>query len=337
MPTVRQIAKEAGVSIGTVSRVLNNSPQVSASARDKVLAAANRSGYVGAVGRRSTSNVALLYTGKPSLGSPYDAALMEGMSAGLDRTGSDLIVLTATRARERGESLAQMLLRKSVRAAVVRTTTETRDLVRPLALEPFPFLVIADDFNDPAIPCLSTRVDDACRRAIEHLIHLGHRRIAITLNLLDDHDHAARLDAWRRTLIDHGIDASDRLVHRVFGYRDAGTVALRQLMTTPDAPTAVFCTDPLVGVGMCHEAQRVGVRIPEDLSILGFDDGDQRFSTYPRMSAVCQDAHALGRAAFAVLEQRLGPTTNGQVDVASPECWFEPHESTGPPPASPSH
>jgi len=333
MPTVRQIAKDAGVSIGTVSRVLNNSPRVSDNARDKVLAVANRAGYVANVGRRSTSNVALLYTGKPSLGSPYDAAIMEGMSVGLDRAGYDLIVLAASRARSRGETLSQMLIRKGVRGAIVRTTTETREAVRDLADERFPFVVIADEFGDPAIRCLTTHVDDACRRAIEHLVHLGHRKIAITLNLLDDHDHAVRLNIWRETLAAHGLDPADRLIHRVWGFRDAGAVALRQMVAIPDGPTAVFCTDPLVGVGMCHEAQRLGVSIPGDLSILGFDDGDQRFSTYPRLSAVCQDAEALGRAAFATLERRFRQPSNAP-DIPAPECWFEPHDSTGPPPQS---
>lgn len=334
MASVRQIAKDAGVSIGTVSRVLNNAEGVSERSRARVLSAANRSGYVASVGTRSTTNIALLFTGTMSIGSPYDAAIMQGMSEGLDRAGLDLLILSAARARNRGETLSQMLIRRGVRGAIVRTTNETRHAVRELAAEHFPFVVIADRFPGEDVPAVVTECDLACRRGLEHLIHYGHERIAITLNLVDDHDHAQRLAVWRQVLEEHGLDASDRLIHRVPAYRDAGAVALRQIMTSRDRPTAVFCTDPLAGVGLCHEAQRTGIAIPSELAVLGFDDADQRFATYPRLSAVCQDAEALGRVAFARLEQKI----ENHVESApceNPKCWFEPHESTGPLGASP--
>lgn len=329
MPSVRQLAKEAGVSIGTVSRVLNNANGVSEEARSRVLSAANRSGYVANVGSKSTTNIALLYTGSPSPGSPFDAAVMQGMTEGLDRAGFDLLILSASRARSRGEMLSQMLIRKGVRGAIVRTDTETRHAVDDLAKEGFPCVVLADEFPELKLPAIAADAEVACRRGLEHLIQLGHRRIGITLNLVDDHDHAARLEVWRTVLSEHGMDPEPRLIHRVPAYRDAGAVALRQIMTSKDRPTAVFCTDPLAAVGMCHEAQRSGVSIPGDLSVLGFDDGDQRFATFPRLSAVCQDAYALGRAAFAKLDMILGEQVTDP-HHAQPQCWFEPHESTGP-------
>jgi DNA-binding LacI/PurR family transcriptional regulator len=256
---------------------------------------------------------------------------MQGLSEALGRAGLDLLVLPAAQAERRGETIAQLLRRKVVRGAVVRTTADSRGRVHAMARDEVPFVVVAERFDDPAIACVTAPADPACRRAIEHLIHLGHTRIAITLNLIDDHDHAARLAVWRSVLDQHGLEASERLVLRVPAFQDAGAMALRQLMAMPERPTAVFCTDPLAAVGMCHEAQRSGVAVPDQLSVLGFDDTDQRMLTYPSLSAVCQDAKGLGVAACQALQRLLDHP--GTADLGDgPACWFEPRDSTGPAP-----
>src|SRR2546425_1435186 len=115
MASVRQIAKQAGVSITTVSRVLNSHPRVSDQARKRVLAAANKSRYIHTIGRRSTTNIAFVYTGSWSIGSLFDASLMQGMSSGMIDHGYDLLVINAVHARQDHETYTQMLLRKGAR------------------------------------------------------------------------------------------------------------------------------------------------------------------------------------------------------------------------------
>jgi DNA-binding LacI/PurR family transcriptional regulator len=330
MASVRKLAKDAGVSIATVSRVLNNHPAVSDMARRKVLRAANDARYVARVGTRSTTNLAFVYTGETSLGSPFDAALMQGMSQGMEAEGYDLLVLHAERSRRDGETYSQLFQRKGVRGAILRTTSQTRQTCIDIADEKFPSVVVADGFEQDHVVSVHSDAGRACGQAIEHLLHLGHRRIAVTMNLVDDHDHSQRLAACRAALAEAGCPLEDRLILRVPAYRDAGAVALRQLMGMPDRPTAVFLTDPMAAVGLCHEAHRAGVKIPNELSVIGFDDEEQRFGTYPTMSAVCQNAEALGRHAFdrlsGLIEQR--PFDDSQ---ASPACWLELHETTAAP------
>lgn len=330
MASVRDIAEQAGVSITTVSRVLNNHPRVSSDARQRVLTVANQTRYVARVGRRSTSNIAFLYTGELSLGSPFDASLMQGMSMDMQSNGYDLLVLSAIRSRRSRETISQMLMRKGVRGAIVRTTTETRRVINELQAENFPFVVVADVSENPKVHCVDADSQVACRRAIEHLLHLGHRRIAITLNVVDDYDHAQRLHIYQQVLREAGLPIDEQLILRVPAFRDAGALALRQIMSMHDRPTAVFLTDPLAAVGLFHESQRTGVKIPEQLSVIGFDDNDVRFGVYPRMSSVCQNAELLGREAFAVLNQLMNQPN---ASPASPklECWLELHESTANP------
>jgi DNA-binding LacI/PurR family transcriptional regulator len=336
MASVRLIAKRAGVSITTVSRVLNNHPQVSPEVRQRVLAASNEAGYAPTVGRKSTTNIAFVYTGESSLGSPFDAALLAGMSQGMEEQAFDLMILDARRARQANETFTQMFIRKGIRGAILRTTAQTRGVCESIAEEGFPVVVVADRFDNPKVNYVYGDSRESSRDAVEHLIGLGHRKIAICLNVVDDSDHVDRLAGYRQALSDHNIEFDNYLVLRVPAYREGGAQALRRLMTLPDRPTAAFLTDPLTAVGALSEARKTGINIPGDLSIVGFDDTEVRYGIYPTLTAVCQDAEALGREAFAVLKKLLAREEGA--DAARPaviqkslRTWLEVHESTAAP------
>lgn len=337
MASVRAIAQKAGVSITTVSRVLNNHPQVSNILRQRVLAATNESGYIPAVGRKSTSNIAFVYTGESSLGSPFDAALMFGMSRGMEEAGFDLMILDARRSRLANETYTQMFLRKGVRGAILRTTAQTRDICAAIADEGFPSVVVADRFDNPHVSYIFADSRESSQEAVEHLVGLGHKRIALSINVVDDTDHVDRLAGYRQALADNGIAFDNKLVLRVPATREGGMNLLRRLATMQDRPTAVFITDPMTVVGTLGEARKSGVRVPEDLSIVGFDDTELRYGLYPELTAVCQDAEALGRDAFAALYRMLEPIEGREAHMTpvrrSLRTWLEVHNSTAAPPA----
>lgn len=332
MSNVRSIARAAGVSITTVSRVLNNHPQVSPDVRRRVLAASNSAGYVPPTGRRSTSNIALLYTGDPSLSSPFDAAVVSGLYEGLQERGYDLLVLDAQRGRLAAESYTQMFMRKGVRGVILRTTAQTREVCQDIASEGFPAVVAGDRFDHPKVSYLYSDSRLSSREAIEHLLAQGHRRIAICVNVVDDSDHTDRLTAYRDALAAHGIAFDERLVLRLPANRQGGQQALRRLMAMPARPTAAFLTDPMVAIGAVAEAGKQNVRIPHDLSIVGFDDGEARYAVCPELSSVCQNARSLGRAAIDALVRLMEGVGDAPIRISMP-TWFEIHASSGPPPA----
>ena len=331
MASVRQLARETGVSITTVSRVLNGYPLVSADLRAKVLQAANRIGYVPKVGGRSSTNIAFVYTGDWSLGSPFDMALLQGMSPALNEHGYDLLILSAKRARRERDTYTQSFIRKGICGVILRTTSNTRVVCEEIAAEGFSSVVVADELEDPNVLCVDADASLASRKALEHLLALGHRRIAFTTNIVDDYDHRQRLAVYKQVLTEAGIPIDERLVLQEPAYQQAGAQLLRQIMTMRDRPTAVFIADPLAAVGLLHEARRSGVEIPRQLSVIGFDDGVVRFGTHPHMSAVCQDVEALGREALALLERVIQKDPLTKLGVTKPQCWLELHESTAPP------
>src|SRR5439155_17590619 len=173
--------------------VLNNSGTVSENVRQRVLGVAGRLGYSGA--RRSMTNfIALAYTGQSSPTSPYDVAALEGMSKAAEESGFDVAIVRLQADRRPGETYAQVLQRKGIRAALLRTTASTRQICVELADEGFPSIVIGDCFTDePAVSYICADSRPTSYQAVEHLISLGHRRIAIAISHVPDHDHQDRL------------------------------------------------------------------------------------------------------------------------------------------------
>jgi DNA-binding LacI/PurR family transcriptional regulator len=332
MPSVREIARQVGVSPATVSRVINNRANVTPALRRKILGAVNRSRYIPRVGLRSTANIALVYTGESSLGCPFDAALLYGMTSPLEERGFDLAVLNLGRLRAAGDhDFSHLFMLKGVRGVVLRTDAKTRNVCEQIAAEGFPAVVVGDRFDNPTVSYVYCESRESSREAVQHLLDLGHQRIGLCINVVEDSDHADRLAGYRQALQSGGIEPDERLVFRVAARRESGMQVIRRIRAMPDRPTALYIADPMTAVGAMGEAQEMGLRVPQDLSIVGFDDSEVRFVVHPQMTAVCQDAVAMGREAFAALDQLIRGT--GQTDsvrLALPTT-FEVHGSTAAP------
>ena len=337
MSNVRLIAKEAGVSIATVSRVLNSHASVGTEVRSRVLRAANKLGYVSAVGKRSTAYLAFAYTGPASLYSPFDARLLAGIYEAMEETDYNLAVINPQRDKEPSESYSQFFMRKGVRGVILRTTTGTRHICQTIAKEGFPAIVAASRFEQPDMNYVYGDSLPSSKQAVEHLISLGHRRIGITLSLVEDSDHADRLEGYRQALTEAGIEPDPKLVVRMPAQRPDGAQLVKRILSGGQPPTALFITDPDVVIGAVNEAHRLGVSIPDELSIIGFDDGDDRHNVFPHLTAVCQDASQIGYEAFSALTRRVeaGAGEHEPIRQAMP-TWLEVHDTTGPVPDKPT-
>ena len=337
MANIRTVAQEAGVSIATVSRVLNNHATVGRDVRAKVIATANRLGYAPSVGKRAATYLGFVYTGPSSFSSPYDAMLMAGISEAMDETDYDLAILNPQRDKKPEESYSQFFLRKGVRGVILRTTSGTRDVCHMIAEEGFPSVVVGSRFDRPEVNYVYGDSLPTSRQAIEHLLSLGHTRIGITLSLVEDSDHGDRLEGYRQALSGYGISPDPALMYRVPAQRPDGAQLIKRILSGPNPPTALFITDPAVVVGAVNQAHRMGVSIPGELSVIGLDDGDDRLDVYPRLTVVCQDAGQLGAESFHGLVRLISsPGGEGKrsIRMAMP-TWLEIHDTTGPAPDGP--
>ncbi len=330
MSSVREIARLAGVSVSTVSRALNNNPAVRVETREKVLAAANGAGYVATVGRRSTSQLGLVYAGAQTLESPFDSALIGGVLGGLDDARFDLVILNMLRDKAGDETYSQFFMRKGVRGAIVRSTSLTRHVCEAIAAEGFPMIVVGERFENSRVNYVDCHSRDESRRAVEYLIALGHRRIALCMHTIPDSDHLDRLAGYKTALRNHGITVDERLVLRHQASFAGGASAIQMVVSMRPRPTALYLADPMLAVGAFNAAQEYGIRIPGDISIIGFDDAETRSSVFPPMTAVCQDAAELGAEAAAELLRIINGETDEPVQRQLP-TFFEVSRSTGPP------
>lgn len=333
MASVRQIANQAGVSIATVSRVINNSPKVSESARARVLEVINQEQYKPKTGKLLTTNVAYVFTDSITLGSPYDAGILAGMSAGLEYNELDLLVLNGKSCRQGGETFQDVFRRKGVCGVIVRTTSASVGLCRAILESGLPAVVLGDEIEGYEKLCLDVDSRSASRDAVEHLIGLGHRKIAFATNIVEDKDHSDRYGGYLDALEGAGIEANPKLHFRVPASRQGGEQLARRLASMADVPTALYVADPGTCLGLMTETRKIGVAVPEQLSIVGFDDSETRYLTSPELTAVCQDAQRLGSQAMRKLVGLMpdhDPAT--ETDKSSLLAWFEVNESTGPVP-----
>ncbi|MEZ6190606.1 MAG: LacI family DNA-binding transcriptional regulator [Phycisphaerales bacterium] len=330
MASVRELARETGVSVATVSRVLNNHPSVSKTVRNRVLSAANKNNYRMSNSRRTAMAIGFVYTGATTLSSPFDAALLAGVGESLEETHYSLSILDANRLRQPGEAFSHLFMRHNMHGAILRASTGSYSACEAIAAEDFPAIMVGARSENPAVSYIHSESKSASREAIEHLIGLGHRRIAISMNVFDDQDHQDRLEGYMLALEDAGIPFDDKLVLRLPARRSSGDQVLKRILEMEDSPTAVFITDPPVAVGAVNAAQSHGIKIPENLSIVGFDDAEVRHSVYPKMTVVCQDAGALGRAAFQALIELIEAGKRKPFREVL-RTWLEIHDTTGPP------
>lgn len=308
--TIETIARLAGVSRSTVSRVLNNHPNVSEAVRRRVLEVVSQQGYHpnamarGLAGRR-TYNIGVVVMGlQPnylSHGVFYEVLL--GIQEVLSQTDYDLLLYSAGMGDD--EAFCRRILAKSqVDGLVVMG-----ELVRPQHLELLlsggkPIVTVGRK-DGPPVPYVSVDNIRGARLAIRHLVSLGHRRIGIIRGLPGLQPGIDRHLGYQMALEEAGLPYDDALV--VFGGADRkhGWQAMDKLMSLPNPPTAVFATSDPAAIGAMEYLLAKGYRIPDDVAVVGFDDIPAAAMVVPPLTTVAQPKAELGRQAARTLLQML--------------------------------
>jgi DNA-binding LacI/PurR family transcriptional regulator len=200
-------------------------------------------------------------------------------------------------------------------------------LCEQVAAEGFPLVAVGEHFEQK-VSCVYADSNPSSREAVQYLLDLGHRRIAICLNDVEDSDHQDRLRGYREALTAREVAFDPQLVLRASALRDCGVQVMRRLYSVPNRPTAIYFADPLTALGAINEARLLGLRVPEDMSIIGFDDAEVRLMVHPTMTAVCQDAKAIGREAVSVLRALLDEPGGAAPVRRVLSTWLEVHETT---------
>ena len=337
MPTIYEVAKRARVSTATVSRVLSQPDVVSPATRRRVLAAIEHLGYTPNVAARNlrTSRTGKLLVTVPDISNPFFSLILKGIEDAAQREGYAVLLGDTQHDEAREDRYAAMLQRREADGLIFlghRLSRVAAAVIKGAAPRCAP-VVNGCEFN-PKTGVPSVHIDNAraASEAMDLLFRLGHRRVGIITGPLVSPLSRDRLQGVmaraRQTRADRGL----LIVHGDFSI-ESGAAEGDRLLARRDRPTAIFCFNDEMAMGVLQAARRRGVRVPDQLSVIGFDD--IRFASYtdPPLTTVSQPMRALGEGTVRLLLDIL----NG--DVARPESVTLPHtlvvrSSTAPPPTS---
>jgi len=318
--TVRAIAAEAGVSIATVSRVLNGHPQVAAETKELVRRAVERLGAPAPV--RPGSRDGSVYVRCPYVLTDYFGVIVTSIADTLDLHGRRM-VLGAGESAQAAHVLPGLGQDPTIAGAVLILPPEPDQELRALRATGFPFVVVDPRTTlPPEIASVSAANVTGARSVTAHLTALGHRRIGVIGGPTEWLAGEARMLGHTSALPDPRLRRSVEPTTG-HGYRAAG-----ELLDLPDRPTALIGFNDKVAVGILHAAHERGLRVPEDLSVTGFDDSNLSHSTIPALTTVRQPLEEMGRLAVSLLTRLLeGHTVDAlHIELAT---QLVPRASTG--------
>ena len=306
------IAAAAGVSVPTVSKVLNGREGVSAATRERVQRAIAESGYQSAGARRArTTGRTLIDLVIGGAHNGYSMGVLGGILDFAHESNVDVVVSSTDPAqmhRADSEDWARRMVESGRRGVIAVTPHLTRHQHAAFAARGLP-VVVVDPLNTPDadIPCVGSTNWAGGKSATEHLIALGHERIAFLGGPANAECNQARLHGYLASLAAHGIASRAEYVVDGNGFSQAsGVLGAQLLLSLSEPPTAVFAANDAIALGVMEEARRRELRIPADLSVVGFDGTPLAEQTLPPLTSVAQPLHEIGRTALRTLVQLIG-------------------------------
>ena len=307
MITIHDVAKLAGVAPITVSRVLNNSGYVSQATRTKVETAVAELNYVPNQIARSlrssrTNTIALVLT---DITNPFWTTVARGAEDAASRHGFNVILCNTDENAGKEQEYVNVLLRKRVDGFLLVPVRSTSEPVRQIQNQQIPVVVL--DRQTPGIDVDAVRGAsfDGAYELTKFLLSLGHRHIAVLSGPVDVSTALDRVDGYRYALKDAVVDHQPELiVYGEYTVDDGYEMAQRALAMRP-APTAFFATNNFIAIGALRALREAGKRVPEDISVVGFDDLPPDWSSEPFLTVVVQPAYAIGEQATELLLERI--------------------------------
>ncbi|WP_238009764.1 LacI family DNA-binding transcriptional regulator [Dactylosporangium sp. AC04546] len=333
-PTLDEVALRAGVGRGTVSRVVNGSPQVSPEARAAVQKAIDELGYVPnraarALVTQRTDSVALVVSesGERVFGEPFFAGVVRGISSALAETQLQLWLAMAQTPAER-QRVEHHLTNQHVDGVMLLSLHDADPLPEllerrglPVVLGGRPAQMLADDeqLNFTAQLSQLSYVDadneGGARIAVGHLLDRQRRRIAAIAGPQDMAVGVSRLTGYREAIERAGLPVDDRLIAYGDFSEVSGELAVRELLERNPDVDAVFAASDLMAVGALRALRELGKRVPEDVALVGFDDTAIARQTDPPLTTVHQPVEAMGREMARLLIARIAGAASSSVMV----------------------
>jgi LacI family transcriptional regulator len=298
--TINDVAVAAGVSVATVSKVINGRYGVAAATAARVQAVIGEMGYEASLVAQSLRNhvtnvIGILVADLE----PFSTELLKGVADGIRGSGFELVVYSAG-----GRTSDHQGWERRYLSRLSGTLIDGAILVTPTVVDVryrAPIVAVDPHTGSSDLPTVDSDNLKGARLAIEHLLDLGHRRIAMLTGRPDLQSAQLREDGYRQAMLAAGLPVGAEMV-REGGYdAEVSAQAAQQLLTAEDRPTAIFAANDVSAIATITVAGELGLRVPEDLSVVGFDNIPDSALCTPALTTVEQPIHEMGRLASELL------------------------------------
>jgi DNA-binding LacI/PurR family transcriptional regulator len=319
--TIRDVARKALVSVATVSRVLNSPSQVRQATRNRVLKAMRECHYVynalaGALSARKTSTLGVIV---PTITNPVFATVTKGIQDYARHKGYSIILGNTDYGEGNELGLIHLFQEKRADGVILNGPWRGAPIVPLMKKTNLPFVITWQTLQDKRVNFVAFDNFKSAYRIVEYLIGLGHRSIGMIAGKFSVSERAMmRWKGYRKCLADHDIPFDPRLVlEKGYTFSD-GKEALARLLDSPARPTAVFCGNDILAIGAIVSAKEKGLRVPRDLSVVGFDDMEISAYYDPPLTTIAVPAYEMGQRAAKILIENI----RGEIKVPQ-QCILE--------------
>jgi len=301
--TSKDVAELAGVHPSTVSRVIHNDPRISSKTKEKVFLIIKKIGYKpNAVARglktKRTNTLGILI---PDITNPFFAEIARGVEDAASKNGFNVVLCNTDDRLRKERTYLEILREKRVDGLILGTAHIKDRSILELEKEKFPYILISRNTESLDKNCII--IDDIAGgiMAAEYLIKLGHQRIAHITGPLRTRSALDRLKGYQIALAKFGINYQEELLKEGDFRIEGGYRAMKRLLKLKDPPSAIFAANDLLALGAMQVIQKEGYNIPEDFSIIGFNDIALSSFVYPPLTTIRQPMLEMGRLAVKIL------------------------------------
>ena len=311
-PSIYDVSRLSGVSTATVSRTFSDPEKVKETTRRKVLEAAEVLNYspnaiARSMARQRTDKIAYLICKKgATILDEYYAGICDGILHSVNRTDHQLLVST-----EEDWRLAVATAQSRQIEGVILGGKAQLELISEFRAQGVPVVLVNYYVAGMELPCVVADERSGVRQAAEHLIERGHRRIAMLAGRMNPYVLGERYNAFVETVRAHGLPVRPADIKMCDPTIGSATEAAMELLTQTPRPDAVFCANDVIAAGAFKAARRLGLRLPEDLAVVGCDDASVCTMLEPELSSIHIDCRRMGELCV----ERLTALMNGEGDV----------------------
>jgi DNA-binding LacI/PurR family transcriptional regulator len=307
---IHTVARLANVSIATVSRTINHVPTVNAKMAKRVWEVIKELDYLPNTQARAlvSGRSRLLGLIVSEITNPFFPELIQGFEDAAVEHGYEILIGSTNYDPERMKRCIRRLVERKAEGVAIMTFGIEEPLLEQLADRKVPLVFVDIGPERPGISLLRVDYHHGIRQAVQHLAALGHRDIAFVTGPLRLHSAQSRLAAFRRAVQECGIAVDEQWIIEGNHTMEGGIAAAETLLSGTKLPTAVMCSNDMTAIGVLHTAYRAGLRVPDDLSVIGFDNIHITEMTIPPLTTIQMSCFELAREAVMALKAHVEGT-----------------------------